>query len=238
MSKTVLVIGNSHTTAIVSALAKVPRPGVEAINILMHKREQGKAAKLIAPAMLDADRRSAIICSFGGSEHTVLGLLEAPQPFDFMTPETSDIDPGRAAIPYAMIEALLGSLLNTARANWRTTRAAFAGPIHQIASPPPFRDPPAGIEWPAAFIDQLDRGFTPPAVRLKLYRAHCAVVRAACAEFDIGYLEYPPQATDADGYLRDKYWTREPTHANGAYGNLVLDQIAATLGIDARKEAA
>lgn len=226
-SKTTLVIGNSHTNAIIRALEREPRPGFEALNILIGEQHPRVEAKHIVPAMIEADRYSTIVCSFGGSEHTVLGLLEAPQPFDFRTPETDEADPARAAIPYAMVEALLTSMLVTPLINWRVAREAFDGPIYQLASPPPFRDPPTGIVWPTLFNDKLERGFTPASIRMKLYRTHCAVVRAACAALDIGYIEHPRRVVDPDGFLLKRYWTREPTHGNARYGSLVLDQIAA-----------
>lgn len=45
------------------------------------------------------------------------------------------------------------------------------------------------------------------------------------AAINVGFIAPPAEAMDAEGYLRRPFWSRDPTHGNKRYGQLVLQQI-------------
>jgi hypothetical protein len=66
-------------------------------------------------------------------------------------------------------------------------------------------------------------------LRYKLWRAQSSLLRAFCAELGIVFVPAPIGAQDAEGLLSEPYWGDDATHANAAYGELVLDEIASRL---------
>ena len=84
----------------------------------------------------------------------------------------------------------------------------------------------AEVELPAGvFADRLHRGVTPARIRAKLYRIHSDIIEQRCAALGVEFLSPPAEAADAEGFLKPAYWTQDPTHANRAYGALLLKQI-------------
>ena len=225
-----LVIGNSHTGAIGAALAQNPDPLFRLLNLNEAAGPGKTPIKLLKESDLPPLPGRAIFSMFGGSEHLVLGLIEMPQPFDLMTPTDASIDGKRSLITFAQMVAVLDGRIETSRTNWRTIRAAFDGPIWHVAPPPPFRALREGAALPEVFREKLSLGIAPAQVRRRLYDAQLTTLRRATASLGIGLVEPPPQAVDAEGYLRDDLWTKDPTHANGAYGALVLGQMRGLMG--------
>ena len=66
-------------------------------------------------------------------------------------------------------------------------------------------------------------GVAPAPLRRKIYEIYEATLRDALADVGVRLLSAPAEACD-DGYLAEPYW-REATHANAAYGRLVLEQL-------------
>lgn len=220
----ILVIGNSHTTAVAAAARAGEERTIEVVNLNISDREVGHS-KLVDAEMVKAGRRRAIFSMFGGSEHLVLGLIELPQPFDLMTPTNAAIDPARTMITFSQMCAVLDTRISTARLNWARIRAAFDGPVWHIAPPPPFRALIGDPTLPAIFHEKLAMGVAPAGVRQRLHEAQLSVLRSATAAYRIKLVEPPRAVADEEGFLLERYWSREPTHANMAYGALVLDQI-------------
>jgi hypothetical protein len=59
---------------------------------------------------------------------------------------------------------------------------------------------------------------------LELVAMYEAPVRKALAEAGCRIIE-PPEAVDAGGFLKEEYWGSDPSHANAAYGRLVVTRL-------------
>jgi hypothetical protein len=221
----ILVIGNSHTKALTAALTPEIERRMVVVNNAVYFDPVNHKNKVLPPEIVDIFQPKRIFCTFGGSEHSVFGLVEAPIRFDFMTPSQSRVEPDRAVVNYALVRATLERAMRNAMNNTRDLRNLYDCPITHICSPPPFRALVEGRVLPAIFEANLHLGITPASIRKKLYDMHSDIARANAAELGIGFLEVPQGCTDADGFLLDKYCNREPTHGNTRYGALVINQI-------------
>jgi hypothetical protein len=223
--KEILVIGNSHTTAIEHALSDEDRTRVDVVNIATYFDPVNRRNKLLPREIVDLFQPKRIFCTFGGSECSVFGLLEAPVRFDFMTPTNSLVEPDRELIPHALVRATLERAMKRPILLTRELRALYDCPITYLQTPPPFRQLSEGSPLPAVFQENLHLGISPMSIRKKLYDLHSEIARTTYAAIDVGFLEVPDECTDPDGFLLETYCYREPTHANRQYGALVLKQI-------------
>jgi hypothetical protein len=177
--KEVLVIGNSHTTAIDSALSAQERARVDVVNLASYFDPVNRRNKVLPPHIVDLFQPERIYCSFGGSEYSVFGLLEAPVRFDFMTAGHSNVEPGRDLIPYAMVRSTLERAMKRALTNTRDLRAFYKCPITYLQTPPPFRTVSTDARLPAVFHSNLHLGISPASIRKKLYDMHSDLARTA-----------------------------------------------------------
>jgi hypothetical protein len=68
---------------------------------------------------------------------------------------------------------------------------------------------------------------TKASIRAKLWRVQRQVIWDFCESSKIEYVPVPATAKDVNDFLKPEYYAADATHANAAYGVLVLDQIAA-----------
>lgn len=225
----VLIIGNSHTKAIAAALDEVEHARFAVVNIATYFDPVNGKNKVLPRSVVELFQPKRIYCTFGGSEHSVFALMEAPVRFDFMTPDDPSVEPGRKLVPYALVRATLERAMTNAMNNTRELRALYPDcRITHICTPPPFREVAQDAHLPLIFQANMHLGVSPGSVRKKLYRMHSEIARQTCRKMGVGFLGVPNGCTDEDGYLLDKYCGRDPTHANEHYGKLVLRQILGT----------
>src|SRR5262249_38654735 len=74
-----------------------------------------------------------------------------------------------------------------------------------------------------------EAGINAPGLRLRLWQIEMRALRAICIEQGVEFLEAPREALTTDGFLHPRYYADDVTHANEAYGELVVRQIEAVL---------
>lgn len=222
----ILVLGESHTTAISKAVVKAMSRSIAAFDV----RSRDKAEKFDIEPYQDL-RPSALVLAFGGTEHNIVGLIEANPRFDFILPPFDDFDVTRQAIPASAIELLLSHRIKSGLGRALLVRAAFDCPVFALAPPPPFREIDEQTKLPSAFSGLLQSGITPAAIRRKLYAIQCHMMSKAYAEHGISLISAPTAALDSDGFLHRKLWGRDPTHGNERYGSLLLTHLTETIDV-------
>lgn len=235
----ILVFGDSHTEALDRAHGQRAGSGNAHIRILRFlKIKNGKefgnvsvdaAASMVAETPADDLVASAI----GGNQHQVFGLVQHPVPFDFIepgSPRPHDSQPC-ALIPYRTMWAVFEKGLRGKDGTRLTTlREAIGRPIYHLTPPPPKESTEHILKrHETAFRDAglAVRGVTPAPVRLKLWRLQCAVLESLCTEWGIRLLPPPEGTQTPEGFLKPEYYSNDATHANAAYGELVLRQLEA-----------
>ncbi len=174
-----------------------------------------------------------ILSFVSGVQHVQIGLRRlyypAEPPFDFVLPEAPHLplDQGAEIIPFdAMWQVMRRWFSPRLKILRRLTRLA-PGRVVQFVPPPPAPD-----SWVEALV-RRHKGATPVGLpsrvlRWKLWRLTADVFRQHAGTFGARFVDCPPQAVDADGFMRDEL-VRNLTHGNQAFGALVLDQIRGLL---------
>ena len=231
----VTVVGTSHLAALSRALPpdqdrfeivhlNRPRPGLPPA---CAARWRETDTNCVASFRATLDRGGHFVSMLGGNDHNALGLIEHPQRFDLLEPgeEVAGIEAGRDLVPYGAVRALLEQRLDP-YLRWLAELApAFAGRKLHLCSPPPVPSAEHIRSFPGVSADRLHRGVTPARIRAKLHRIHSDIIEQRCATLGVEFLSPPAEAADAEGFLKPAYWNQDPTHANRAYGALLLKQI-------------
>jgi len=215
-----LILGESHCTAISRAIVDSGETNLTAIDVRV-----GAGPSKINEELFANLNPCRLILAFGGTEHNILGLVEAEPRFDFIWPPFEDFIGDRCLVPASALEELLAWRMHSALTRALSVRERFSCPVYALAPPPAFRVVDERAKLPSAFNDLLAAGIAPGTVRRKLYAMQCDLARAAYAKEDITYIPAPPAAVDEDGYLLRALWNKDPTHGNRTYGRLVVDHL-------------
>lgn len=228
-----IVIGHSHVGAIHSAARSL---GVELHLIQMKTRSKASLveAQTLHPDFLkeiqsyiEKDQSKFIFSFIGGALHTGLGLLQHPQPFDFILPDRPDIPLNQNAtiLPYDAIKFTMARRLKFDLFVLSELRRRLNLPVIHFSSPPP-------VDNEAFILDTIrerlkeelgKQGVSPAPLRLKLWRVESEIMRERCDVEGIQFVPPPPEALDGD-YLADAY-RKDPSHGNEAYGVLLVKQM-------------
>jgi hypothetical protein len=115
--------------------------------------------------------------------------------------------------------------------------ATKARVLHFIAPPP---------KGDNAFIQQYHeslfakegievQGVSTASLRMKFWKMQARLIQELCAPLDIEAVMPPPKAVDTAGFLRSEFYSKDATHANASYGELVLCQIERLAGSNPAK---
>jgi hypothetical protein len=239
MTRPILVIGQSHIAAIRAAAklrreADPERPRTRVI----HLGEPHYAPEIVAddsaftPPLAatirdQVDRHHPrIVSCIGGNAHNAIGLLRHPRPFDFRFDASDPLDPEAEPLPLAAVRATLHQAMGRDLLRLRLL-VAQVGPVLHLESPPPLLDDRLIADRADPFFREA--GITPQlvapaALRLRLWRLHGHIMRAACAEFGATFLSVPPSVLTPDGYL-DPALAGDATHGNARYGEHMIRMI-------------
>lgn len=187
-------------------------------------------------ALLDTIPRDGeprrLVSFIGGNEHSVLSIVEHPQPYDFYTPECAELAmiPGRQPIALHTIEKLLETRMNSTVALLTALRLKQPDlRILHVMPPPPIASEAQMLSQPEIFRELFAaRGIAPLSVRVKTYRVYCRLLAQTLGSLGIDHIAHPEDVTDAVGGLRDEF-ALACTHGNEAYGHLVAQQLAIAL---------
>lgn len=173
-----------------------------------------------------------IFLCLAGNQHNILGLVNNPEPYDFVLPDLPDLPVSDDAklVPYRIIRANMTRRLESALGLASRLLEFVSEPMIWIAPPPPIADADYILQNPGAFQETASRcGISPAFMRYKLWHLQTTLTREWCEAHGVGFIPVPEEAMDKDGFLSKKAWTyRDPTHGNGWYGRLLLEKICAS----------
>ena len=243
MARPEMLAGHSHAMAM--GLPVVPRTSKPQVVAIAPGRlglvgGWPRAADYWDALELEA-RHRAVVLSWQGTEY-LARFLVAPTPlFDFVAkarPE-APLVPGVQLVPESMVRALFAAGFAEAGAIVARLKACAAAVL--VPAPPPPKDDDdlirGRLQAEEGFrkrIDQLGVSaetvvFSPPLLRLKLWELTQDLLREAVEAAGAVYVRCPVEAQDATGLLRREFWNEDITHANKAFGSLMLGQIESRL---------
>ena len=227
-----LFFGESHTGAIRKALGPDTKARHRVLNVC-HIEYPLKEEVFFNPLFRQflegpTGARPLYVSMLGGNAHNILGLVRRGKPFDFTLPEEPGLEEEAGAEPqtYAFIDSTLRSLMSHDQRFLRTAQSAIDGSLVHIESPPP-------VEDEALIRDSIDLrlasgadliGISSPLLRYKLWRLQSRIVAETCLDLGIEYIPVPTESLVGGRFLRPELF-QDATHANGAYGELILSQI-------------
>ena len=253
MTAPLLIAGDSHTVALVGFTMSVP---VEEPPVVRPVEGHDGLCALHGPwprrdyyweALIGAAETHAVAISWGGNEHNGLFLIEGNRPFDFVYNRNPDLglDERAEIVPEALVKASftdlakLGPILAQLAEHQRH-------PVIVIGPPPPKPDGERiwqcffgpGAEAEAYFCNIIaQRGLVPEDVRvtsagtrLKLWLLVQDDYERIARENGAVFLPPPAVCVDPDGFLRREYSAEDSTHANSAYGAVVLAELKELIG--------
>jgi len=166
-----------------------------------------------------------ILLSMGGNEHNIVSMRQPTPRFDFILSGAPDapLDPTAEIIPEAAVRETLRDYMAESMRVLRAIRAASPLPMILVEPPPPL--PRAQVlAYPKEFFrSQFDqRGMSSDALRRKVWRVQIEMMRQASDDLAIPYIETPAEAFGADGLLAPWACGQDASHANEAYGEIVI----------------
>ncbi|MBC7803467.1 MAG: hypothetical protein H7Y16_06270 [Candidatus Parcubacteria bacterium] len=234
----VLIFGDSHVQAMRRAGKIISPDGLRAgfsaklLSRIKNGAQIGDVSLEAAVEMVSALAPDDLVASaIGGNQHSVFGLIQHSVPFDVFEPgdETATISEDARCIPQGILwDFFEGKLRESDGPRIVQLRRAARCAVCHIVPPPPKRDEAHILRHQEThFIEAgiREKGVSPAALRLKLWRLQLRVLRKLCEDWEVGLLPPPPEALCAEGFLKPEYYAGDSTHANQAYGRLVLLQL-------------
>lgn len=215
----VLVLGSSHVVAVDSALREKPDAAFTVHNLNSQTPElirDPTARSALAAQFAPID---ALCLCLGGNLHNILSLLNDPQPFHLAPAEFH----GQLVPKDMMAEHIAAKLANLATLARDLMQVLPAQKTFILNPPPPGGDAAHIRKHPGVFAAKIESGVSPDALRLQTYRLQTQIYQDHAREIGGVFLPNPAAAVDSRGFLAEDFWAADPTHANAAYGHLILD---------------
>jgi hypothetical protein len=230
----VRIAGHSHCNAYMSAIAdgRVPEAGLA---VLLPRKSPDRTA-----IPLPDDEYWQIACgvesrvlafAWQGNQHNALSLFDLAEPL-----RLHDCGEVGTVVPAAMVSAYYEPTLEQLDDLVPSTRAER---VVLLGTPPPKSDEAvrtglrheplllrraAMADWSADTMR-----VTPAAVRVGLWKILQADLEARAARLGALFVPVPASAQSDDGCLKPAYSGHDATHANGAFGALMLGEMEAAL---------
>lgn len=240
MSKA-LVIGLSHSAAIAEALGLAAAGSEEVIvkRLASAKRPYDRDTISIQEALdtvAELPGQSAVFLAMLGTGHNVLGMLRSGPDFDFLVGPDDTPDPlAHERIPHRAITLAFEEYLEAGRPIEKI-RAASRAPVFLLSAPPPKESSRFILEFllrktkREKYGKSVERaGIERPDSRLKMWSLESRVTADWAQARGIIFVPAPEKCFNSDGFLARKYYANDATHANAAYGALVVEQIRSTM---------
>jgi hypothetical protein len=235
-----LVIGLSHSAAIAEALMTSPHgEGVTVKRLESRNRPFEKDTITIEQALdtvAGLPDRAMVFLAMLGTGHNLLGLLRSGPDFDFLVGASDRPDPlAQERIPQRALACAFEEYLETGRPIEKI-RAVARVPVVLLSAPPPKESSQFMLDYlmrrakREKYGRSVERaGIERPDSRLKMWALESRVTAKWAQDRGIGFLPAPEKCFNSEGFLARKYYANDATHANAAYGALVLDQIRSSV---------
>lgn len=235
----IVFIGDSHIHSIKDALISQLHDNVSVGDVSAYRLRKTKNGRQIGDLSLDdstklvgrLDSDACVVSMIGGNQHQLTSLIQHPNAFDFFSPDDSSM-PNLASeiIPYNQMERFFEELLKRNDVlRMQALRSACRGRMFHLCPPPPKESAEhilGNHETDFAARGILDKGVSPPRLRLKTWLTQVSVLSKLTKQIGVELLPPPPTAITENGFLAELYYAKDATHANQLYGQLILEQIS------------
>ena len=231
--KRLLIVGNSHTQMISKALVSRSRASALPVDIevcwLLSKGKGnfGDTSREDAQAKIAALKASDLLAvSFLGTLHNLIGLFEHPSPYAILDSQNDSgaIPPNAEIIPHKVMIDLFDQFTEDDLQVRKFAGIATCPVVHFFPPPPKER-----YAKPRKFkvIDgkTVEFRFASALARLNLWKLETLAVERYLQRAGVVHYLCPRGSADEQGYLRPEYYASDATHANAAYGELLIEDF-------------
>ncbi len=104
-------------------------------------------------------------------------------------------------------------------------KVATRQPVVAVAPPPPLPRKRV-LECPKEFLGFFDlRKLNDDRIRRKMWLSQLSLMEEISREQHIIFSEPPAEALDTNGMLAQKFWGKDASHGNDAYGKMMISHI-------------
>lgn len=174
-----------------------------------------------------------------GTQMQIRALLQVGEPFDVLLPGNGARRVDGELIPYVAVEGYVRGTLDSDPVLSKLLSEA-AGRRWLLAPPAPLPEPAVRSRLARSphFVGVLEQlgmradeaVIVPEAVRVRLRQLLVETYREFGRDHDATLIDAPQGSSDAEGLLKEEYWSTDVTHANAAYGRLYLFRLLEILG--------
>lgn len=215
---------------------------VSFIQLLTPRYRPSFAEGVLNPAIVEdlrteMDAAEIAVSCLGGNAHSIFGLLNHPQPYDFVFNGEPLMD-DRRIVPRGLVRAALKGQMSASLKVFAALRSLIDRKMIHCESPPPIPSESHIRAHSGTFAKRIgELGVAPASFRLKLWKLQSEIYREFCAANDIEFLPVPAAVFGADGLMSPQAWGADPTHGNAWYGEQVILQLASHASAGARQTA-
>ena len=233
----IVVIGHSHITALARAY-RMPGHAVARaqtqMDFLMLNEPQFLPvleAEALNPAIqvrVRAESFDLHVSLLGGNDHSIMGMVNHPQPFDFVLPQVPElaVDEACDILPAGLLQEELARRIAPHLKILKIYRDLVSGRLVHVESPPPIPSVHI-VAYPRSLCEQITQlGVAPALLRYKLWRLHSGLYAQACSTLGVDFCPVPTEMQDADGMMIEAAWNHDPTHGNAIYGAAVIEKLS------------
>lgn len=245
----IMLFGDSHSYAIQRAIERREAKS-RRVPLTAHRLRKVKNDKVMGDTSFEEflDMASAltpqdvVLSAIGGNQHAVYGTIQHPIPFSFFEPGSdAPLEADVGIIPYRILEANFGKGIRARDGqSLEALRKATPARLIHLLAPPPKRDNDHILRHhESRFAEEniAELGVSSPELRMKFWKLQRRILEEVGRDYGFEVLGPPPAALDEDGFLAPEYYASDATHANVAYGELVLVQADALAGAAAIESA-
>jgi hypothetical protein len=235
----VILAGHSHLTALTVNHVKNP-PALRAhgqvadLHVLEGIWPRDAAYwRELADNAADAD----VVIVWGGNEHNVGFFFQAAFAFDFLSNKVKRLIPSFQIVSQSKIKRRFNEIsLEELDGVLAALNARGPASVTLIGTPPPKKDndklrklleqEPYFCDWAAQLGQSIaDIKITEPHIRLKLWFLLQDMIAEIARRHGARFIPVPKELQDEEGYLLEQYWHPDVTHANAAYGAILLRKV-------------
>ena len=169
-------------------------------------------------ALADQAPGNAIALLWEGNQHNSLFFVEQPIPFDFVPRALQHlpVEDGAWLVPESLVREKLQSAVGNLQELLENLKAAANCQVALVGTPPP----------PLIPAGHNGVRITASNVRLKLWYVLTEIMEEQAEVAGVAFIPIPGGVTDEAGFLKREFWMNDSTHANPAYGRIMLSHIA------------
>jgi DNA-binding HxlR family transcriptional regulator len=234
-----ILAGHSHLSALTINHLKVP-PELSAVTHRenLHVLEGGwPRDEAYWQALVEHAADADIALVWGGNEHNVGFFFQAAFAFDFLSNKVKKLIPSFQIVSQSKIKRRYNEIsLDELDEVLKALRERGARSVTLVGTPPPKRDnemlrkllekEPYFCDWAAQLGQSTDEiKITEPHIRLKLWYLLQEMIAEIGRRHGARFIPVASELQDEDGFLLEQYSFPDVTHANAAYGEVMLRKV-------------